>query len=272
MKRRIIEIDESKCNGCGKCIPNCPEGALQVIDGKARLISDLFCDGLGACLGECPTGALRSVEREAEPYDERKVMANIIRQGANTIAAHLKHLKSHGEEKLYSIAVECLQERRIPLPREAAPMFPLPGGCPGILARRMTRPSPKPEELAGGASALSQWPVQLKLLNPSAAFFDNGDLLVSANCVAHAYGSFHKELLTGRILVVFCPKLDSDTDGYVDKLAEIFRRHAIHSVTVARMEVPCCGGTVAIVERALAQAGVPLPLKTVTVGIDGTLQ
>ncbi len=272
MKRRIIEIDESKCNGCGKCIPNCPEGALQVIDGKARLISDLFCDGLGACLGECPTGALRSVEREAEPYDERKVMANIVRQGAGTIAAHLKHLKSHGEEGLHGIAVEYLKEQCIPLPREAAPAFPHPGGCPGMLARRVARPAPQPEALAGGASALTQWPVQLKLLNPSAAFFDNADLLVSADCVAHAYGSFHKELLAGRILVVFCPKLDSDTDGYVDKLAEIFRRHAIHSITVARMEVPCCGGTVAIVERAIAKAGIPLSPKIVTVGIDGNPQ
>ncbi len=272
MKRRIIEIDESKCNGCGKCIPNCPEGALQVIDGKARLISDLFCDGLGACLGECPTGALRSVEREAEPYDERKVMANIVRQGANTIAAHLKHLKSHGEEKLLAIAVEYLKEQGIPLPQEEAPKFPHLGGCPGMLARRMHREPPKPEALAGGASALTQWPVQLKLLNPSAAFFDNAELLISADCVAHAYGSFHKELLSGRILVVFCPKLDSDTEGYVDKLAEIFRKHAIRSITIARMEVPCCGGTVAIVEKALAQAGITLPLKVVTVGIDGTLQ
>ena len=133
MKRSIIEIDEEKCNGCGKCIPNCPEGALQIIDGKARLVSDLFCDGLGACIGECPTGAIRTVEREAEPYDERKVMVNIVKQGANTIAAHLKHLKSHGELKLYNIAMEYLKEHSIPAPE--LDCFKLRFGCPGKLAK-----------------------------------------------------------------------------------------------------------------------------------------
>ena len=133
MKRKIIQIDEAKCNGCGKCIPNCPEGALQLIDGKARLVSDLFCDGLGACIGECPLGAIQVVEREAEPYDERKVMENIIRQGPNTIKAHLKHLKEHGEFKLLETAVSCLREQNLPVPdlREAGK---LPCGCPGTLA------------------------------------------------------------------------------------------------------------------------------------------
>ncbi len=276
MKRKIIEIDEAKCNGCGRCIPNCPEGAIQLIDGKARLISDLFCDGLGACLGECPVGAIRTVEREAAPYDERQVMANIVKQGSNTIAAHLKHLKSHGEEKLHAIAVDYLREHGIALPGEEMPKCASSklGGCPGMMAMRFAknaRPS-SPDALASGASALGQWPVQLKLLNPAAEYFDNADLLVSADCVAHAYGSFHKELLAGKILAVFCPKLDSDLDSYVEKLAEIFRRHAIRSVTIARMTVPCCGGTVAIVEKAMAVAGVKLPLKVVVIGIDGVIQ
>lgn len=269
MKRKIIEIDTERCNGCGACIPNCPEGALQLIDGKARLVSDLFCDGLGACIGECPLGAIRVVEREAEPYDERRVMANIVKQGENTIRAHLKHLSDHGETGLLGTAVAYLKENGYPVPLPEKPAK-RPFACPGSLAKKLS--APKPSELSGGASALRQWPVQLKLLNPSAEYFENADLLISADCVAHAYGSFHRDLLNGRILIVFCPKLDSDLDGYVEKLAEIFRLHAIRSVTVARMEVPCCGGTVAIVEKALERAEKKLDIQIKTVGIDGQLQ
>ena len=269
MKRKIIEIDVAKCNGCGVCIPNCPEGALQLIDGKARLVSDLFCDGLGACLGECPRGAIRTIEREAEPYDERRVMANIVRQGAGSIRAHLKHLKSHGEFKYLETAVACLKEHGLPIPELEDP-DKQSGGCPGTLAKKLAG---KPEKaLGGGASALRQWPVQLKLLNPAAEYFDHADLLISADCVAHAYGAFHRDFLAGKILVILCPKLDSDIEGYVEKLAEIFRRHEIRSVTVARMEVPCCGGTVAIVQEALKAAGKALEINIKTIGIDGEIQ
>lgn len=263
MKRKIIEINQEKCTGCGKCIPNCPEGALQIIDGKARLVSDLFCDGLGACIGECPEGAIRTVEREAEPYDEIKVMEVIARQGVNTIAAHLKHLKSHGELKLLNIAVNYLKEHNLPIPELQH------SGCPGMLAKRFAAEKPKAEALAGGASALRQWPIQLKLINPGAAYFDHADLLISADCVAHAYGSFHKELLNGRILIILCPKLDTDIDGYVEKLAQIFRSHDIKSITIARMEVPCCGGTVMIVQKALELSGKNIPVTTRIIGIAG---
>ena len=264
MKRKIIEIDQEKCTGCGKCIPNCPEGALQIIDGKARLISDLFCDGLGACIGECPAGAIRTVEREAEPYDEARVMETIARQGTNTIIAHLKHLKSHGEFKLFDIAVNYLKEHDIPVPE-------LPhSGCPGSLMKRFAARKADKDAIAGGASALRQWPVQLKLLNPGAEYFDKADLLISADCVAHAYGSFHRELLDGRILIIFCPKLDTGIDGYVEKLSQIFQRHDIKSITVARMEVPCCGGTVMIVKKALELAGKDIPVAVRIIGIDGS--
>ena len=269
MKRKIIEIDTDRCNGCGNCIPNCAEGALQLIDGKARLISDLFCDGLGACIGKCPTGAMRVVEREAVPYDERRVMENIVKQGAATTRAHLIHLKDHGETRLLSEAVAWLKENGYEVPALES-VKPMACGCSGSLAKRIAAASKK--EVVAGASALRQWPVQLKLLNPAAAYFDNADLLVSADCVAHAYGGFHKELLEGRILIIFCPKLDSDLDGYVEKLAEIFRLHNIRSVTVARMEVPCCGGTVAIVEKARELAGKEKKLKVNIVGIDGSMQ
>ncbi|MDD3155516.1 MAG: 4Fe-4S binding protein [Victivallaceae bacterium] len=269
MKRKIIQIDLDKCNGCGKCIPNCPEGALQILDGKARLVGDLFCDGLGACLGECPRGAIRTVEREAEPYDERKVMANIVRQGEATIAAHLKHLQNHGEKELYAIAVEFLKEHKIPVPASAT-AEKLPCGCPGTLARKLAAPACSPVA-PGGASALRQWPVQLKLLQPQAEYFDDAQLLVSADCVAHAYGSFHSDLLAGKILIVFCPKLDENTEEYVEKLAEIFRLHSIRSVTVARMEVPCCGGTTHLVLEALKKSGKNIPVQVVIIGIDGTV-
>ena len=267
MKRKIMEIDETKCDGCGRCIPNCPEGALQLIDGKARLVSDLFCDGLGACAGECPRSALRVVEREAEPYDENKVMATIVRQGTNTIKAHLRHLEAHGEQQLLQRALTYLREHRLPFPdwheedRSA-------GGCPGLRPRV---PAAAPGPIAGTASALRQWPIQLKLLNPAASWFDGADLLVSADCVAHACGGFHRDLLAGRILVMFCPKLDGDWDGYVEKLTEIFRHHDIRSITIARMEVPCCGGTTMLVKRALEQSGKHLEPREVIVGINGEI-
>lgn len=270
MKRKIIEIDEAKCNGCGLCIPNCQEGALQLIDGKARLVSDLFCDGLGACIGECPQGAIRIVEREAEPYDERKVISVLAGKGSNTIRAHMKHLKDHGEFKLLEIARAYLAENGIAPPEPEAPEK-LPCGCPGTLAKKLA-PKPAGQSFSGGASALRQWPIQLKLLNPAAEYFDGADLLVAADCVAYAHGGFHRDFLAGRILIVFCPKLDSDLEGYVAKLAEIFRRHDIRSVTVARMEVPCCGGTAAIVQEALRQAGRELKIQIKIVGLNGEVQ
>ncbi len=273
MKRKVIEIDEERCNGCGLCIPNCPEGALQVIDGKVRLISDYFCDGLGACVGECPQGALHVAEREAEPYDEKRVMENIIRQGTNTIRAHLKHLQDHGEKNLYNIAVEVLKEKGIEVP-EAAPAGKLPCGCPGTLARLLKQKPPEaPAAPVAGhtPSALRQWPVQLHLLNPAAPYFDDAELLVCADCVAYAHGDFHTKLLPGKILIIFCPKLDHSFDEYAEKLADIFTMHNIRSVTVARMEVPCCGGTVAIVEKALEMSGKNIPVEVKIIGIDGNI-
>ena len=267
MKRKIMEIDETKCDGCGRCIPNCPEGALQLIDGKARLVSDLFCDGLGACAGECPRGALRVIEREAEPYDEHKVMDQIVRQGTNTIKAHLRHLEAHGEQQLLQQALTYLREHRLAISdwheegRNA-------GGCPGF---RQCVPAAVPGPVAGTGSALRQWPIQLKLVNPTAAWFDGADLLVSADCVAHACGGFHRDLLAGRVLVVFCPKLDEDLNDYVEKLTEIFRCHTIRSITIARMEVPCCSGTTMLVKRALEQSGKQLDPREIIVGINGEI-
>jgi ferredoxin len=274
--RNIIHIDEEKCNGCGVCIPNCPEGALQLIDGKARLVSDLFCDGLGACIGDCPLGAISVVEREAEPYDERKVMVNIVKQGANTIKAHLQHLKSHGEDKLHAIAIDYLKEHGIAIPEECDDEQ-MVCGCPGTLAKFFERkPTAKTDVKADDASAqpssLRQWPVQLHLLNPNAGYFDDAELLIAADCVAYAYGDFHRQALDGKILAIFCPKLDQSNEAYIEKLAEIFRRHRIKSVTVLRMEVPCCGSTAGIVQQACERAGVRHDIKVQVVGIDGEVK
>lgn len=270
MKRNIIEIDENKCNGCGQCVPNCQEGALQIIDGKARLISDLFCDGLGACIGECPLGAIKVVEREAEPYDERKVIENIAKQGESTIKAHLKHLQEHSQCKLFKIAAEYLKEQNIPVPNlNNGDDDKLPCGCPSSLAQKF--PVKSAQDFAGGVSALQQWPVQLKLLNPMAEYFENADLLISADCVGYAYGAFHKDFLNGKILIVFCPKLDSDIQGYIDKLSEIFTVNQVKSITVLKMEVPCCGGTVSIVEEALKNTQKEIPLTVKTIKLDGTI-
>jgi Pyruvate/2-oxoacid:ferredoxin oxidoreductase delta subunit len=304
MKRKIISIDETKCTGCGQCIPDCPEGALQLIDGKARLVSDLFCDGLGACIGTCPEGAISIVEREAVPYDEKTVMATITKQGVPVIRAHLEHLLDHGQKDLYDTAIEYLIENTIPIPdhdtsagpkKAAQDRQPVehnppasgkcsPGltahpfaGCPGSAARSISREGGDrgmPRQPAAGqtASELRQWPVQLALLNPAALYFDNADLLVSADCVPFAYPGFHEEFLKGRILIIFCPKLDADIDGYIEKLTEIFTRHTIRSITVARMEVPCCGGVRYVVEKALEKAGKKIPFEEKKITIEGNVR
>ena len=276
MKRQIIEIDEKKCNGCGKCIPNCPEGALQIIDSKARLISDLFCDGLGACIGECPLGAIKVVEREAESYDEKMVMLkSIIPKGANTIKAHLKHLKDHKETKLLQIAVDVLKAKNIEVPdlNEQTDQKPC-GGCPGTLAKLLSRkPADQVEPVnATVASELRQWPIQLHLINPMAAYFDNADILISADCVPYAFGDFHRHYLRGKMVITFCPKLDNSLDAYIEKLTELFRQKHINSLTIVRMEVPCCCGTEMIVRKALANAGKDLKIKIDVISLNGEIK
>ena len=271
MKRKIIKIDEKKCNGCGKCIPNCAEGALQMIDGKARLISDLFCDGLGACLGHCPEGAITMEEREAEPYDEKKTMIErIIPAGENTIKAHLDHLRDHNETKYLNQALEVLKEKDIDNPMEGDKMEHLHGGCPGAAMKEVNKESDASAN-AEQASALRQWPVQLNLLPPQAPFFDNAHLLVAADCVPFANADFHSKLLNGKSLVIGCPKLD-DVEAYQEKLTEIFKSNKIKSVTVAIMEVPCCGGLLHAAEEAIKASGKKIPLIQETIGVNGEIQ
>jgi NAD-dependent dihydropyrimidine dehydrogenase PreA subunit len=271
MKRRIININHELCTGCGNCIPDCPEGALQLIDGKARLVSDLFCDGLGACVGACPTGAMTIEEREAEPYNESKVMENIVKQGDNVIRAHLIHLKDHGEEKLLSEAISYLSDKGFTVPSLGKSSDH--NGCPGS---RMIDHRHKSKEIPQGsrehiASQLIQWPIQLTLVNPSAPYFDSEELLVAADCVPFAYADFHNRFLSGKPIVIFCPKLDGDIEKYVVKLSEILRLHPIKKIGVLRMEVPCCGGTTMIAEKAVQSSGKSILIHEHIISLDGNI-
>jgi hypothetical protein len=228
---------------------------------------------LGACLGECPEGAISSVEREAEPYDEKAVMEkNIIPKGANTIKAHLKHLKDHKEDKLLGTAVNVLKTHNIEVPAwdEAPESKPCGGACPGTLSKMLDR---KPAASSGPAvaSELRQWPVQLHLINPLAPYFDNADLLISADCVPYAFGDFHRHYLKGKIVITFCPKLDNSMDIYCAKLTELFKHKRINSVTVVRMEVPCCGGTEMIVRKALEAAGKETAVTVNIISLNGEI-
>lgn len=268
MKRDIIQINEEKCNGCGNCVTGCPEGALQVIDGKARLISDLFCDGLGACIGDCPEGAIEIERREAEPYDEYKVMENIVKAGPNVIKAHLQHLQEHGEEELVNEATEFLKENNIEVPDYEEK--PLACGCPGSATQELN-PHEDQEDAVMLTAELRNWPIQLQLLNPNTNFFKNADLLIAADCAPFAYPNFHQRFLKGKILIILCPKLDRVIDAYVDKLTKIFQKQDIKSISIVHMEVPCCSGIEVIVQRALEKAQKNIPIKDYTISMSGKI-
>ncbi|MGZ7068869.1 MAG: ATP-binding protein [Methanobacterium sp.] len=271
MKRDVIKINEEKCTGCGECIPGCPEGALQVIDEKARLISDLFCDGLGACIGNCKQGAIEVESREAEPYDEYKVMENIIKAGPNVIAAHLRHLYDHSQSDLLSQAEKFLNENNIKIPDyKGEKTFEC--SCPGSMSKDL---SDERIESIGEPQILSaelrNWPVQLQLLNPNAPYLKNADLLISADCAPFAYANFHQRFLKDKVLIILCPKLDKTIDQYVDKLSEIFQKQDINSISIVHMEVPCCSGIEVIVKRALEKASKNIIIKDYTISINGEI-
>lgn len=271
-KRKIIKIDEEKCNGCGLCIPNCPEGALQIIDKKVRLISDLFCDGLGACIGHCPEGAITIEEREAEPYDEKKVMANIVKQGKNTIIAHLNHLKEHNEFGYLKEAMDYLVTKGIKIrPSDLIGTQHSGGGCPGskVVDSRKKETSKKDKTAAHkNISQLETWPVQLKLVPAFAPFLNGADILIAADCVPFAYADFHEDLLKSKILLVGCPKLD-DLSYYKEKISQIIKNNDIKSITYAHMEVPCCFGLVTIIKEAVSASSRKVPFKEAVISIRG---
>lgn len=279
MKRQIVRIDEAKCTGCGLCIPNCPEGALQIIDGKARLVSDLSCDGLGACIGQCPEGAIAIEVREAEPYDEATVMETLVTQGPGVVKAHLEHLKSHGQDEYLRQAIVYLGNHGVAIPEVLSEPSCRCGeasaetrsdACPGarVMNFETAEACGEPADGARSPSELRHWPVQIMLVPPHAPFLMEAHLLIAADCVPFAYADFHQRLLRGKVLLVGCPKLD-DAAHYEEKLTRIFKENDIQSVTVAHMEVPCCFGMVKLVRSAIERAGKKIPFKTQMISVTG---
>lgn len=234
--RKIVTIDEARCNGCGACITACAEGALQLIDGKAKLISDTYCDGLGACLGECPQGAINIVERVAEEFDEK------------VAGAHKEENNNTGNQ--------------------------LPCGCPSATVTQLERQNTSEATSCHAAcqvSTLGNWPVQLTLVPPKAPFLQGADLVLSADCVPFAYAGFHQDFLKGHALLVACPKLD-DFQAHQKKLTDILTSSDVRSLTIAHMEVPCCTGLVHMAKQALKASGKNIPVKEVTVLIEGGIK
>ena len=241
VSRKIIEIDEELCDGCGQCVPSCAEGAIEIVDGKARLAAEKYCDGLGACLGECPTGALTIVEREAEEFDEAAVEA---------------YLRSKPEQ-------EALQEA------------PVDRGCPSTQIQAFAPSTPcveanKPAAQSSADSALSHWPVQIHLVPPAAPFLKGAELLVAADCTPIAYPHFHRDFLKDKVVMVGCPKFD-DVQEYIEKFTDIFKTADIKSITVVVMEVPCCSGLPLIVEKGMEMAGKKVPMETVVISPRGEI-
>jgi NAD-dependent dihydropyrimidine dehydrogenase PreA subunit len=287
MKRDIIKIDEEKCTGCGECVPNCHEGALQIIDGKVRLVSELMCDGLGACIGHCPEGAITIEQREAEPYDELKVMEAMVGKGLNTVIAHLKHLKEHNETFYlkqgmgYLIEHESVLDFAVQNVKSAVHQTVAPennpscgGGCPGSQTVVFDPSSLGPvgnAQTVPAVSQLRQWPVQLHLINPAAAYFQGSDLLVAADCSAFSLGDFHSNWLKNRSLVIACPKLDQGKEIYLTKLIDLIQQSKVNTITVLIMEVPCCGGLLQLVQMAAQRSARKVPVKAVTVSIRGEI-
>jgi len=274
IKRNIIHIDDEKCTGCELCIPNCPEGAIQMIDGKARLISDLFCDGLGACLGHCPEDAIIVEEREAEPYDEMKVMENVVKHGANTIKAHLGHLKDHGQNEFLQQALDYLKNNNIEIPKEENKEMESGKncGCPGSKSMDFTEREKTKEDLSGKRpSQLSHWPIQMHLISPNAPHFRNADLLLAADCVAFSLGDFHNDYLQGNTLAIACPKLDEGQDIYYEKLKTLVDAAKINTLTVMIMQVPCCSGLLNLAQKSVQDANRKIPTKMIVVGVQGEI-
>lgn len=273
-KRKIIKINEEKCNGCGVCIPNCPEGAIKVIDGKARLISDIFCDGLGACIGHCPQDAISTEEREAEEYSERKTMDNIVKAGKNTIIAHLKHLKEHGQIEYYNQAMDVLKEKKIEidLEDESTDKKCTYSSCPGSKVIDFSNENEKKDtKKIDYKSQLRQWPIQLHLVTPNASYFLSKDVILVADCVGYSIANFHENYLKNRSISIACPKLDSNIDIYLSKLISLIDDAKINTLTVMIMEVPCCSGLLNLAKKASSEAKRKIPIKSIIVSNKGDI-
>lgn len=251
--RKIIQIDEEKCNGCGLCIPNCAEGALQIVNGKVKLVKDIYCDGLGACLGHCPQDALTIIEREADEFDMEAVNEMMKEENGNKDGSH-----ENAQGGCPGSAVKQFTGHIAPS-----------GGCPGSRMRQFNQnKTEETKEKVEVSSKLRQWPVQLALVPPNAPYFKQADLLITADCVPFAYGNYHNDFLKDKAVVVGCPKLD-DVESYTKKLEQIIKNNDLESITVLRMEVPCCSGIAFAAKTARDNSGINIPIKVVTIGIEG---
>lgn len=240
--RNIVKIDEEKCNGCGECVTACAEGAIEIIDGKARLVSEIYCDGLGACLGHCPQDAITIEQRESAEFDEKAT------------EEHLAQAK---------------KPQKTPTP--AAPTEPLAYGCPGTMVQTFDKkPAAVLDSETSAPSQLGHWPVQMMLVSPEAPYFKNADLLWAADCVPFAMADFHQRFLAGRAVAVGCPKLDN-VESYIEKLAKIIQNNSLKSLTVVHMEVPCCFGMSHIAKEAIARSGVELTFEDITIDLRGNI-
>lgn len=256
--RKIVQIDEEKCNGCGLCIPNCAEGALQIVDGKAKIVKDSFCDGLGACLGHCPEDAIQIIERDADEFDEEEVEKHLAK-------------KLHSESD-HECGCNGKDQDRSPGHGggngHGGGHGHGGGGCPGSMMRQFNTNKSDDDKDVKVTSKLSQWPVQLMLVPVNAPYFKNADLLITADCVPFAYANYHNDYLKGKSVVIGCPKLD-DVEHYVEKLSNIIKNNDLESVTVLKMEVPCCGGMAYAAKQARDKSGINIPIKVVTISLQG---
>lgn len=276
MKRKIIEIDQQKCNGCGQCATSCPEGAIQMVQGKAHVVGEFLCDGLGACIGECPVKAIQLIEKETEPYDEIKVMEKIFQKGENVVIAHLKHLYDHGQTTWYNHAKEYIKKIGInidfenEIEKKKSEFF-----CSHATKMRISQEKDGLDKEylnnIGLPSMLSNWPIQLHLVKPDAPYFKNADLLIAADCTAFSFGNFHNQFLKGKKLIIACPKLDNKIEIYIDKLASIFLNMDINSITVLIMQVPCCMGLVSLIQTAISKILKKLDFKVIVLSIEGEI-
>ncbi len=250
MIRKIVQINQEKCNGCGLCVPSCAEGAITIVNGKAVLAAENLCDGLGACLGDCPQDAITIIERDSDQFDEAAVEVHLQKIGRTPVT------HNHAAPAV-----------------AAPPVSPGHGGCPGSRAMTFAPASASTSSVVGEPrpSQLRQWPVQLNLVSTTAAYFQDADLLIAADCVPFACADFHRDFLAGKALVIGCPKLD-DNKFYQEKLTELLRLSSVRSVTVLRMEVPCCGGIVGAARHALAASGKEIPFTEVVIGINGQVK
>lgn len=270
MVRKIIQIDEEQCDGCKMCIPACPEGAIQMVDGKAKLVKDFYCDGLGACLGHCPQDAITVIEREAEEYDEHSVMQNVMTKGDAVVRQHLQHLHEHGQDKYLKVAMSMLENGQTD--KAGLELFRSNSSCPGSHSFSFEKPEiPIQTQMKAITSSLNHWPIQMHLISPMAPHYRGSEVVLAADCVAYSLADFHQTYLAGRTLAIACPKLDINQQVYLEKIKMLIDQSQIKALHVLIMQVPCCSGLLQLAQTALEQSERKIPVKATVVGVQGQI-